>query len=98
MSIREDQVRHVAKLARLRLTDDETRSMTADLVRILDYVDKLSQLDTSQVEPTSNITGAVAPMRDDVCSGRDKAAAAEEAVSGAPRRDGTFFAVPPIIE
>lgn len=98
MSIREDQVRHVARLARLRLTDEETGSLTADLVRILDYVDKLSALDTSQVEPTSNITGATAPMRDDVAPARDLAAAAEEAVSNAPRRDGTFFAVPPILE
>ncbi|MFN2378099.1 MAG: Asp-tRNA(Asn)/Glu-tRNA(Gln) amidotransferase subunit GatC [Candidatus Binatia bacterium] len=98
MSISEEQVRRVAALARLRLGDDEMKSLTADLGAILDYVDKLSELDTSAVEPTSHVVTVEAPFREDVLAARDGEAAAEAAVANAPRRDGHFFAVPPIIE
>lgn len=98
MAIREDEVRRVATLARLRLGDEETKALTADLGRILDYVDKLSSLDTSHVEPTSHVVAVSAPFRDDVIPARDANQAAEDAVANAPRREGHFFAVPPIIE
>lgn len=98
MAIREDEVRRVASLARLHLTDDETRALTADLGRILAYVDKLAELDTSAVEPTSHVVAVESPYRDDVITRDDGEAAAEEAVANAPRREGHFFAVPPIIE
>jgi len=98
MAIREDEVRRVATLARLHLTDEETRALTSDLGRILDYVDKLAELDTSAVEPTSHVVAVEAHFRDDAISTEDGAATAEKAVANAPRRDGHFFAVPPIIE
>jgi len=98
MSITQDQVRRVATLARLRLGDDETRTLTEDLGRILAYVDKLAELDTSAVEPTSHVVAVEAPYREDEIPARDGEAAAEAAVANAPRKDGHFFAVPPIIE
>src|SRR5689334_2790829 len=98
MAIREDEVRSVAKLARLRLSDDEVRALTADLGRILDYVDKLAELDTSKVEPTSHVVAVEAPFREDTAPERDPETVAEAAVANAPRRDDHFFAVPPIIE
>jgi aspartyl-tRNA(Asn)/glutamyl-tRNA(Gln) amidotransferase subunit C len=98
MSISEDQVRRVATLARLKLDAAETTRLAADLSRILDYVDKLSELDTSAVEPTSHVVAVEAPFRKDECDSRSGEQAADEAVANAPRRDGHFFAVPPIIE
>jgi aspartyl-tRNA(Asn)/glutamyl-tRNA(Gln) amidotransferase subunit C len=98
MAIGEDDVRRVATLARLRLGEDEIASLTADLGRILDYVDKLAELDTSNVEPTSHVVAVTEPYRADDPPQRDGTAAAEDAVRNAPRRDGHFFAVPPIIE
>ncbi|MFN2426714.1 MAG: Asp-tRNA(Asn)/Glu-tRNA(Gln) amidotransferase subunit GatC [Candidatus Binatia bacterium] len=98
MSITEEQVRRVATLARLKLGEAETKSLAQDLTRILAYVDKLSELDTSAVEPTSHVVAVEAPYREDILDGRDGEAAAEDAVANAPRRDGHFFAVPPIIE
>jgi aspartyl-tRNA(Asn)/glutamyl-tRNA(Gln) amidotransferase subunit C len=98
MAITEEQVRSVAKLARLRLVDEEIRSLTADLGRILAYVDKLSELDTSEVEPTSHVVAVESPYREDELAGRDREAAADEAIANAPRSEGHFFAVPPIIE
>jgi len=98
MPITQDQVRRVATLARLKLGDEETRTLTEDLGRILAYVDKLAELDTSNVEPTSHVVAVEAPYREDQLAERDGEAAAEAAVANAPRRDGHFFAVPPIIE
>ena len=98
MSISEDQVRRVATLARLKLGAEETTRLAADLSRILDDVDKLGELDTSSVEPTSHVVAVEAPFREDTRGTRNLETAADEAVANAPRRDGHFFAVPPIIE
>ena len=51
------QVRHIAKLARLRLSDDETAKMAEELTSILKYVDMLSEVDTKNVKPTAQVTG-----------------------------------------
>lgn len=53
--ISKDDVQYVAGLARIHLRDDEIDSLTADLEKILQYVDKLSALDTNDVEPTSHV-------------------------------------------
>lgn len=98
MSISEKETRRVATLARLQLSDEETKALTADLDRILGYVDKLSELNTDAIEPTSHVVAVAAPFREDKLSGRNSEVAAEEAVANAPRRDGHFFAVPTIIE
>lgn len=53
----DDQVRHVAKLARLHLTDQEVQRLSGELSKVLDYVDLLSEVDTDGVEPTYQVTG-----------------------------------------
>jgi len=98
MAIRDEDVRRIATLARLRLGEHEVRALAGDLSRILEYVDKLATLDTSNVEPTFHVVAVEGAWRQDVLTGRDPELAAEEAVANAPRRDGHFFAVPPIIE
>jgi aspartyl-tRNA(Asn)/glutamyl-tRNA(Gln) amidotransferase subunit C len=98
MAIREEDVRRIATLARLRLSEDETRALAGDLSRILEYVDKLSSLDTTSVEPTSHVVAVTSAWREDTLPDRNDQTAADEAVANAPRRDGHFFAVPPIIE
>lgn len=55
MSIQMKDVEHVAKLARLELSDDEKEKLTEQLNAILHYAEKLSELDTDQVEPTSHV-------------------------------------------
>ncbi len=89
------EVEHVARLARLELTEDEKERMTAQLDAILGYVDKLNALDTSQVEPTTTVIPMVSVMRDDVVRpSLDR----EEALANAPDRADAFFRVPRIIE
>ncbi len=59
------QVRHIAKLARLTLTDEEVERFTKDLTSILQYIDMLKEVDTSSVEATAQVTGQSNVFRDD---------------------------------
>lgn len=95
MSITRDDVLHIAKLARLRLEDDEVTSLQADLERILVYVEKLQELNTDGIPPTAHIAVDMAPVRPDtVVQGLSN----EVAVAEAPRpRDGGF-AVPAFVD
>ena len=61
-----DQVRHIAKLARLRLTDEEVEKFAPELSSILQYIDTLSKVNTENIEPTSQVTGLTNRLREDV--------------------------------
>jgi len=61
-----EQVLHVAKLARLRLSDEEVERMTGELSHILDHVDRISQMDLEGVEPTSHVVALENIVRADV--------------------------------
>jgi aspartyl-tRNA(Asn)/glutamyl-tRNA(Gln) amidotransferase subunit C len=61
-----DQVLHVAKLARLRLTDDEVEQMSSELSAVLDHIENISQLDLDGVEPTSHVVELINVLREDV--------------------------------
>jgi len=93
--IQRKDVEHVARLARLALTEPEIERMRTQLNGILAYIEKLNELDTADVEPTSHAVPLVNVMRDDEpgrCLPRD------EALANAPDRAGEFFRVPRIIE
>lgn len=89
------EVEHVARLARLELTPEEKERMRAQLDSILSYIDKLNELDTSAVEPTSHVIPMVNVMREDEVR---PSLPQEEALANAPDREGEFFKVPRIIE
>jgi aspartyl-tRNA(Asn)/glutamyl-tRNA(Gln) amidotransferase subunit C len=90
-----DEVRHVARLARLELSAAEERSLQSDLSAILAYVDKLNQLNTDEVQPTTQVGESGTPLREDQVSNQS---APEEMLANAPARAGNFFKVPNIIE
>lgn len=64
-TISSDDVRHLAQLSSLQLSDDEVASLQVDLANILSYIEQLSSLDTSGVEPTYQVTGLENVWRDD---------------------------------
>jgi len=72
----EDQVRHIAKLARIRLTDEEVKKFSKQLSGVLDYMDVLNEVDTKKVAETSQVTGLKNVMEEDVIlsaqSGREE--------------------------
>ncbi|MEF8847134.1 MAG: Asp-tRNA(Asn)/Glu-tRNA(Gln) amidotransferase subunit GatC [Candidatus Paceibacterota bacterium] len=69
--IEKDQVKHIAKLARLELSEDELEEFQEELSDILDYVDQLKELDVSDVEPTSHSVDIKNVMRDDEAKDTD---------------------------
>jgi aspartyl-tRNA(Asn)/glutamyl-tRNA(Gln) amidotransferase subunit C len=93
--IERKDVEHVARLARLALTDAEIETMRAQLNGILAYIEKLNALQTEGVEPTSHAVPMVNVMRDDAPG---PCLSLEEALANAPDRAGEFFRVPRIIE
>jgi aspartyl-tRNA(Asn)/glutamyl-tRNA(Gln) amidotransferase subunit C len=66
MKITASDVRRLAILSKISLTDDETEAMTKDLAEIVKYIDMLDELDVAGVEPTYQVTGLANVMRDDV--------------------------------
>jgi aspartyl-tRNA(Asn)/glutamyl-tRNA(Gln) amidotransferase subunit C len=66
-----DQVRHIAKLARLRLTDSEVERFTTDLTSIFQTIDVLQKVDTTGVEPTAQVTGLQNSFREDTVRPQD---------------------------
>ncbi len=95
MKITPEEVRRVAMLARLRLTPDEEKRLTGQLDKILQYVDKLNQLDVSQIEPFTHAVDIVNALREDEATNRP---GVTELLANAPEKDQTFFKVPKIIE
>lgn len=95
MKITNEEVRHVAILARLDLTPDEQERLTGQLDRILEYVDKLNELDTDGVEPLSHAVDVVNVLRPDRVVNQPQT---EALLRNAPAREDDFLSVPKIIE
>jgi aspartyl-tRNA(Asn)/glutamyl-tRNA(Gln) amidotransferase subunit C len=87
-------VRHIAKLSRIELSDEQVRTFGAQLASILDFFGKLQELDTSDVQPMAhaveitNVFGADTP---------GESLGPSDALANAPQRDGDFFKVPKVI-
>ncbi|MBI2028569.1 MAG: Asp-tRNA(Asn)/Glu-tRNA(Gln) amidotransferase subunit GatC [Candidatus Levybacteria bacterium] len=86
---------HIAKLANLALTDGERVKFEKQLSSILGYVDKLKEVDTSKIEPTSQITGLENVTREDKTS---SCFSQENALSNAKSKHNGFFKVKAILE
>ena len=95
MRITKEEVRHVATLARLKLTDTEQDELVEHFDKILTYVNKLSELDTDGVAPTAHAIEFSAPLREDSVTNQSETAAL---LANAPSRKTDFFRVPKIIE
>ena len=95
MKITKEQVEHVAKLARLAITDEEKERYSQQLSNILTYIEKLKELDTSQVEPTSHVLPMKNIFREDEVR---PSLPREEILKNALDRAEEFFRVPKIIE
>ncbi|HVX39069.1 MAG TPA: Asp-tRNA(Asn)/Glu-tRNA(Gln) amidotransferase subunit GatC [Gemmatimonadaceae bacterium] len=91
MSVSLDDVRHIAALARLGLSDERARSVVAELNTILAHMDVLSNVDTSGLEPVAGIGAAGMPLRPDA---GPPIPLARERESFAPRMRDGFFLVP----
>jgi aspartyl-tRNA(Asn)/glutamyl-tRNA(Gln) amidotransferase subunit C len=111
MKVTEKDVAYVAELANLELSDEERTGMLRDLNSILDYVDRLNELDTSDVLPMAQVSDRYGvdeakqgskrfeyANREDILEGLRKSLPHNEALANAPDADEDFFRVPKVIE
>ena len=111
MKVTEKDVTYVADLANLDLTADERTRMLHDLNSILDYIDRLSELDTDKIAPMAQFSDRYGvddsrqgserfayATREDILYGLRESLPQEAALRNAPETDGTFFEVPKVIE
>ena len=95
MPIDHEQVRHIAALARISLTDDEVDSFARQLSDILDQFEILQSLDTTGVSPTAHVAGLDNVLRDDEPA---DSLPADDTLRNAPRRRGDFFQVRAVLD
>ncbi len=95
MKITREEVQRVAALARLQFSPEEEEVLTGQLDKILQYVEKLNQLDTTGVEPRAHAVDVVNVFREDRVS---PSPPLEELLANVPEQEGCFFRVPKIIE
>lgn len=94
MPFTKDAVRHVAKLANLPLTGEEEEKYSGQLSKILDYIDQLNSIDTSNIEPTFNVSGQINIYHpDETIAGLSQA----DALSNASKKESGMFVVKRIV-
>jgi aspartyl-tRNA(Asn)/glutamyl-tRNA(Gln) amidotransferase subunit C len=93
--ISKDQVKHVAHLARLAVTDEEAELLTEQLDKIIGFAEELNELDTDNVEPTTHVLELKNILREDEVR---NSVSVEEAMKNAPAQKDGQFKVPNILE
>ena len=94
MSISRQDIKKVALLARLQLTDDELSKMTVELAQIVGYVDQLNEVDTNGIEPMAHAIETANVFRDDVVVA---SLPRDDALANAPHRDDRGYLVPAVL-
>jgi aspartyl-tRNA(Asn)/glutamyl-tRNA(Gln) amidotransferase subunit C len=95
MEVDEGTVRRIARLARIKITDEEAKGLRKELSGILDWVEQLNEVDTGNVEPMTRVVPIQLKMRADQVTDGD---VAEDIIKNAPVSDDHFFVVPKVVE
>lgn len=95
MHVDQATVQRIARLARIRLTDDEAKGLEAELTGILTWVEQLDEVDTTGVAPLTRIVPTALKQRVDAVTDGD---IAEQVVKNAPMSEDQFFVVPKVVE
>jgi aspartyl-tRNA(Asn)/glutamyl-tRNA(Gln) amidotransferase subunit C len=95
MSVSPEQVRHIAKLARIGMSDAEIEALVPELNNILGWVEQLGEVDTDGVEPLATVIDLKLRLRNDVVNDGD---IRDAVLANAPEAQHGFFAVPKVIE
>jgi aspartyl-tRNA(Asn)/glutamyl-tRNA(Gln) amidotransferase subunit C len=95
MSLSPQEVEHIAKLARLQLTDEQKARYRGQLEAILDHVARLQELDTKDVPPTASVSVGQMPLRKDESR---PGLSPDDLLKNAPKQDNNQFQIPPVFE
>jgi aspartyl-tRNA(Asn)/glutamyl-tRNA(Gln) amidotransferase subunit C len=94
MEVNDALIDNLSNLARLEFSAEEKENIKNDLRRMIEFVEKLGELDTTGIEPLLHMSPAINVLRDDQPAG---SVSREEALANAPATDGTYFKVPKVI-
>lgn len=95
MQVDEATVRRIARLARIKVTDEEAKALEKELSGILDWVRQLDEVDVGNVEPMTRVIPMTLRKRDDKVTDGE---IPEQVLANAPQREGDFFVVPKVVE
>jgi aspartyl-tRNA(Asn)/glutamyl-tRNA(Gln) amidotransferase subunit C len=95
MQVDEDLVRRIARLARIKISDEEAASLKGELSGILNWVEQLGEVDTDQVEPMTRVVPITLTKRKDVVTDGE---IPDKVVANAPMSEDGFFVVPKVVE
>ena len=95
MSVSSEQVRHIAKLARIAMSDEELERLLPELNNILGWVEQLGEVNTDGIEPLTAVIDQKLRLREDAITDGD---VRDEVLANAPEAQHGFFAVPKVIE
>jgi len=94
-NLSEEEVKHVAKLAKLTLTEEEIKKFQSQLSEVLAYVDVLKKLETKEIEPTSQVTGLENIFREDQTG---QSLSAKEVLANAKKKNNGLFVIKAIFK
>ncbi len=97
MKLTREEIEHLGKLARIALTEEEKERYATELSAILDYVEQLQEVDTTDVEPTSQVTGLEDVYREDVVAPQSEEVV-KKIIEQFPEREGDLLKVPGVFE
>ena len=95
MSVTKDDVRKVARLSRIAVTDAHAEELVGELNGILNWIDQLNEVDVNGVEPMTSVVETTLPMREDVVTDGN---IQDQVLANAPRSEDGFFVVPKAVE
>lgn len=95
MSLDKATVSRIARLARIRVADDDLEQLVGELTNILGWVEQLNEVDTAEVRPMTSVVEMQLPWRQDVVTDGDQV---EKVLDNAPRTEEGFFVVPKVVE
>ena len=95
MSVTNEQVRHIARLARIAMSDEELEKLVPELNNILGWVEQLAEVDTANVAPMTSVAAMTLPLREDAVTDGDRH---DDILGNAPQSARGFFAVPKVVE
>ena len=95
MEINDELVQHIAHLARLEFEGEDLENIKGDMEQIIRFIDKLSELDTKNVEPLIFMSDEVNVLREDV---PEEVISHEQALMNAPKKDSDYFRIPKVLD
>ncbi|WP_084418550.1 Asp-tRNA(Asn)/Glu-tRNA(Gln) amidotransferase subunit GatC [Henriciella litoralis] len=95
MSVTKDDVRKVARLSRIAVSEDRLEPLASELTAIMGWIEQLNEVDVEGIEPMTSVVDATLPLRDDVVTDGD---IRDQVLANAPKSEDGFFVVPRSVE